>query len=183
MAKLIILDRDGVINRDSDAYIKSLSEWEPYPDAIAAIAQLHQNGWTIAIATNQSGIGRGYYDTRTLEQIHCRLRSLVSEAGGEIAIIEYCPHLPADNCDCRKPRAGMLIRIRKSLNIPTLDGCWMVGDSLRDIQAGIAGGCRTALVLTGKGQRTRRELDEAYSDTWICDDLEAFSKRLLSLDV
>lgn len=180
MAKLVILDRDGVINRDSDAYIKSLSEWHPYPSAIEAIARLHQNGWTVAIATNQSGIGRGYYDIRTLERIHDRLFSLVEQAGGAIEAIEYCPHLPSDDCSCRKPRTGLLERIRDRLHLQTLEGCWMVGDSLRDIQAGIASGCQTALVLTGKGQHSRRELDDRFADTWICDDLADFTRRLLS---
>ena len=89
--KLLILDRDGVINYDSDAYIKSVEEWQPLPGAIEAIAQLSKAGWTVAIATNQSGIARGYYDVATLDAMHARLRALVAEQGGEVGLIVYCP--------------------------------------------------------------------------------------------
>jgi len=180
--KLVILDRDGVINQDSDAYIKSLEEWHPCASAIQAIARLHRGGWTIAIATNQSGIGRGYYTLDTLRSIHARLNDLVEQAGGEIATIAYCPHRPDEACECRKPKPGMLLDVKQRLGVKASDECWMVGDSLRDIQAGIACGCHTALVLTGKGQRTWRELDETLSDTWICNDLEHFASRLLHLN-
>ena len=109
--KLLILDRDGVINEDSDAYIKSLAEWIPIPGAIAAIARLSQAGWTVAGATNQSGLARGYYDDATLESMHARLRQLVAEQGGEVGLIVHCPHGPDDGCSCRKPEPGMLEQI------------------------------------------------------------------------
>ena len=109
--KLLILDRDGVINQDSDAYIKKLDEWIPIPSSIAAIARLSKAGWTVAVATNQSGIARGYYDLATLESMHARLRQLVAKQGGEVGLIVHCPHGPDDGCDCRKPKPGMLEQI------------------------------------------------------------------------
>lgn len=180
MTRLVILDRDGVINQDSDAYIKSLDEWQPYPSAIQAIARLTQAGWAVAIATNQSGIGRGYYDVATLERIHRRLLSLVKAAGGEIATIAYCPHLPEDGCECRKPKPGLLYRIQRGLSLDTLADSWMVGDSLRDIQAGLAAGCRTALTRTGKGRRYEAEVRSMSPVTWICEDLMDFAEQLVN---
>jgi len=177
--KLVILDRDGVINRDSDAYIKSLEEWHPYPGAIQAIARLSRGGWTVAIATNQSGIGRGYYTLDTLQAIHERLVDLVEQAGGKISAIAYCPHRPEEACECRKPRPGMLVEIRQRLGLKATDECWMVGDSLRDIEAGLAAGCRTALVGTGNGIDTSSGLPPSMSETWVCRDLASFSEQLL----
>ncbi|MCW4152054.1 D-glycero-beta-D-manno-heptose 1,7-bisphosphate 7-phosphatase [Halomonas sp. 18H] len=178
--KLVILDRDGVINQDSDDYIKSLAEWIPYPSAIQAIARLTQAGWTVAIATNQSGIARGYYDVAELMRMHNRLNALVAEAGGEVAHIAYCPHGPNDQCACRKPLPGMLKEIRDALGLKTLQGSWMVGDSLGDLQAGQTAGSQQALVLSGKGQRTlARHPDLAASDTPVFEDLAAFTAWLL----
>jgi histidinol-phosphate phosphatase family protein len=114
--KLLILDRDGVINYDSDAYIKSV-EWIPLPGSIEAIAQLSKAGWTVAVATNQSGIARGYYDLATLDAMHARLRTLVAEQGGEVGLIVYCPHGPDEGCDCRKPKPGMLKTIAAHYNV------------------------------------------------------------------
>ncbi|GAB2787923.1 D-glycero-beta-D-manno-heptose 1,7-bisphosphate 7-phosphatase [Halomonas shantousis] len=175
--KVIILDRDGVINEDSEAYVKSLEEWIPYPQAIGAIAQLSQNGWTIAVATNQSGIARGYYDEAELARMHERLLALVHEAGGEIVHIAYCPHGPDDGCACRKPKTGLLEQIQAALKLESLAGAWMVGDTLRDLQAGIAMGCRPALVRTGKGKRT--EASGGLGQAWRFDDLAAFAAHLL----
>ncbi len=118
MLKLLILDRDGVINYDSDAYIKSVAEWIPLPGSIEAIAQLSKAGWTVAIATNQSGIARGYYDIATLDAMHARLRTLVAEQGGEVGLVVYCPHGPDEGCDCRKPKPGMLKTIAEHYNVP-----------------------------------------------------------------
>ena len=180
--RLVILDRDGVINRDSDAYIKSLDEWVPYPAAIDAIARLSRAGWTVAVATNQSGIARGYYDEATLAEMHAELSRLVSAEGGEIAHIAYCPHGPDDGCDCRKPLPGLLEQIRLALGLESLAGSWMVGDSLRDLQAGEPMGCLPVLVRTGKGERTLRqhpELAAADSPTRIFDNLAAFVDWLL----
>jgi D-glycero-D-manno-heptose 1,7-bisphosphate phosphatase len=151
--KLLILDRDGVINEDSDAYIRTLAEWVPLPGAIEAIAQLSQAGWTVAIATNQSGLARGYFDTSTLCSMHDELRRLVRERGGEVGLIAHCPHGPDDGCDCRKPKPGLLERIGRYYQTP-LDGIWFVGDSASDLQAAVAVGCQPVLVRTGKGERT-----------------------------
>lgn len=178
-SKLVILDRDGVINHDSDDYIKSLDEWLPYPGSIDAIARLSQAGWAVAVATNQSGIARGYYDEATLASMHEELTRLVTSAGGRIAHIAYCPHGPDDGCDCRKPRPGLLEQIRQALGLTTLVGSWMVGDSLRDLQAGQPMGCHSVLVRTGKGERTEAKgigLEQAM----IFDDLADFTDWLLS---
>ncbi|CAM3370911.1 D-glycero-beta-D-manno-heptose 1,7-bisphosphate 7-phosphatase [Halomonas lysinitropha] len=177
--RLVILDRDGVINRDSDDYVKSLSEWIPYPAAIGAIARLNRAGWTVAVATNQSGISRGYYGEEVLEAMHERLRQLVREAGGEIAHIAFCPHGPDDDCDCRKPLPGMLEEIRRVLVLNSLKGSWMVGDSLRDLQAGEPMGCRPVLVRTGKGHRTE-EKGEGLEGVMVFDDLAGFVDWLLA---
>lgn len=177
-SRLVILDRDGVINHDSDAYIKSLDEWAPYPSSIEAIARLTQAGWTVTVATNQSGIARGFYDETTLTSMHGELRRQVAEAGGEIAHIVHCPHGPADGCSCRKPLPGLLEQIRDALGLASLEGSWMVGDSLRDLKAGEVMGCRPVLVRTGKGQRTEAKgvgLDNAF----VFDDLAAFVDWLL----
>jgi len=175
--KLVILDRDGVINRDSDAYIKTLEEWIPYPSAISAIAQLTKAGITIAVATNQSGIARGYYSEATLQAMHDKLTELVEAQGGHISHIAYCPHGPDEQCHCRKPRPGLLQQIQQQLGMVTLKGSWMIGDSLRDIQAGEAVGCNTVLVRTGKGAKTEASaigLEQAR----IFDDLAEFADWL-----
>lgn len=180
--RLVILDRDGVINRDSDHYIKSLDEWIPYPASIEAMARLSHAGWHVAVATNQSGIARGYFDVATLGAMHARLTELVTAAGGHIDHIAYCPHVDADDCDCRKPLPGLLRQIQTALGLDTLEGSWMVGDSLRDLQAGDAVGCRQVLVRTGKGERTltrHPELALEESDTLIFDDLASFIDWLL----
>lgn len=180
--RLVILDRDGVINQDSDDYVKSLAEWIPYPSAIEAIARLSQAGWTVAVATNQSGIARGYYTEETLAEMHEELCRQVTEAGGEIAHIAWCPHGPDDHCCCRKPLPGLLEQVRDTLQLPGLAGSWMVGDSLRDLQAGAPMGCRPVLVRTGKGQRTLEqhpELAAPDNDTLIFDSLADFVGWLL----
>ncbi|XKE45561.1 D-glycero-beta-D-manno-heptose 1,7-bisphosphate 7-phosphatase [Halomonas organivorans] len=180
--KLVILDRDGVINRDSDDYVKSLDEWTPYPQAIDAIARMSRAGWTIAVATNQSGIARGYYDEATLAAMHDWLDTLVREAGGEIARIVHCPHGPDDGCECRKPLPGLLERLRDELGLTSLEGSWMVGDSLRDLQAGLAVGCRPVLVRTGKGERTLAKHPALAEDgrTHVFADLAGFADWLLA---
>ncbi|GAA0559320.1 D-glycero-beta-D-manno-heptose 1,7-bisphosphate 7-phosphatase [Halomonas salifodinae] len=181
--RLVILDRDGVINQDSDAYVKSLEEFLPYPSAIAAIGRLCQAGWTVAVATNQSGIARGYYNEAALGEMHAELRRRVAEAGGELAHIAYCPHGPDDDCDCRKPLPGLLEQVRDALGLERLAGSWMVGDSLRDLQAGETQGCRNVLVRTGKGERTlakHPELAARGSETRVFDDLAGFVDWLLA---
>ena len=174
--KLLILDRDGVINFDSDAYIKTVEEWLPIPGSIEAIAQLSKAGWTVAIATNQSGIARGYYPLATLHAMHARLRELVAEQGGEVGHIVYCPHGPDDGCDCRKPKPGMLRAIADHYQAD-LNGVWFVGDSKGDLEAARAVGAQPVLVKTGKGERTLSKGVEQH--TLIFDDLAAVARALI----
>ncbi|MGR3894254.1 D-glycero-beta-D-manno-heptose 1,7-bisphosphate 7-phosphatase [Pseudomonas qingdaonensis] len=174
--KLLILDRDGVINQDSDAYIKSLDEWIPIPGSIEAIAQLSKTGWTVAVATNQSGIARGYYSLATLDAMHARLRELVAAQGGEVGLIVYCPHGPDDGCDCRKPRPGMLRTIANHYAVD-LAGVWFVGDSKGDLEAARAVDAQPVLVRTGKGEQTlSKGVPEA---TLIFDDLASIASALI----
>jgi len=151
--KLIILDRDGVINEDSDDYIKSVAEFIPIPGSLEAIGKLCQAGYTIAVATNQSGIARGYYDMTTLHAMHNKLEQVLTPYHGHIDKYFICPHGPDDHCDCRKPKSGLFAQIANHYhqdisNVPA------IGDSLRDIQAGQAFGVHPILVRTGKGERT-----------------------------
>ena len=154
--KLVILDRDGVINHDSDQYIKSPAEWRPIAGSIEAIARLHQAGFRIAVATNQSGIGRGLFDMATLNAINDKMMELVFRQGGRIDALFFCPHTAAEACGCRKPRTGMLEEIAARFHTE-LKGTPLVGDSLKDLQAAEAVGAQPLLVLTGKGQRTKAD--------------------------
>lgn len=135
--KLIILDRDGVINFDSPDYIKSPEEWHPIPGSLEAIAQLNHAGFKVAVASNQSGVGRGYYDLAMLEKIHAKMNQALLAVGAHLDAIFFCPHLPDDNCDCRKPKSGLLIKISEFLNIE-LTNAVMIGDSQRDLEAALA---------------------------------------------
>lgn len=154
--KLIILDRDGVINHDSDQFIKSPDEWRPIDGSLEAIARLNQWGWRVVIASNQSGIGRGLFGMDTLNAINDKMVKSLAQVGGRIDAIFFCPH-PADStCECRKPRPGMFRQIAERFNV-NLDGVPAVGDSLRDLQAGVAVGCVPYLVLTGKGKKTHED--------------------------
>ncbi|HBX56482.1 D-glycero-beta-D-manno-heptose 1,7-bisphosphate 7-phosphatase [Pseudomonas sp. UBA2684] len=174
--KLLILDRDGVINHDSDAYIKTLDEWIPLPGAVDAIARLSKAGWTVAVATNQSGLARGYYDLAALEAMHTRLRQLVAEQGGELGLIVHCPHGPDDGCACRKPKPGMLLQIAAHYRV-SLSGVWFVGDSSGDLEAARAVDCQPILVKTGKGERTLAK--PLPAGTLVFDDLAAVAAQLL----
>ncbi len=180
MKKLIVLDRDGVINEDRDDYVRSLQQWQPIPGSISAIARLSRAGWTVCVATNQSGVGRGYFSTDELMAMHQRLRDLVRAESGQISEIVWCPHTPDESCSCRKPKPGLLDKIRALHG--SLAGCPMVGDTLRDLQAGQSHGMTPYLVLTGKGQMTRDKLQAEGQLTGIqvFDDLSAVSQHLLS---
>jgi len=156
--KIIILDRDGVINEDSDAYIKSPAEWKPIRGSLEAIARLHNAGWRIVVATNQSGIARRLFDLDILARIHKTMHLRVMETGGLIDAVFFCPHGPDDNCDCRKPRPGMFYDIADRLRID-LDSVPAIGDSLRDIQAANNAGADPILVKTGKGSVTFEDPD------------------------
>jgi D-glycero-D-manno-heptose 1,7-bisphosphate phosphatase len=151
--KLIILDRDGVINEDSAHFIKSPAEWKPIPGSIDAIARLNQAGYRVVVATNQSGIGRGLFDMATLAAINDKMVEMVFRQGGRIDAIFFCPHTADDKCHCRKPKTGMFEDIAARFKIG-LSGVVTIGDSLRDLQAGAAVGCVPHLVLTGKGKKT-----------------------------
>lgn len=155
--KLVILDRDGVINYDSDAYIKSPAEWVPIPGSLEAIARLHHVGFSVTVATNQAGVARGLFDLTALDAIHRRMRTAVEHAGGRLAGIFYCPHGPEDGCDCRKPQPGLLKQISKQLHVD-LHGVPVIGDALRDIEAAKRVNARPMLVLTGSGTKTLRDL-------------------------
>ena len=154
--KLVILDRDGVINRDSEQFIKSPDEWRPIPGSLEAIARLNHAGFRIVVATNQSGIGRGLFDMATLNAIHEKMHRALALVGGRIDALFYCPHSGEAQCECRKPKTGMLQEIGIRLGVD-LNGVPCVGDSLRDLQSADAVGAQPMLVLTGKGEKTLRE--------------------------
>ena len=151
--KLVVLDRDGVINFDSDQYIKSPEEWAPIPGSLEAIARLSQAGYRVVVATNQSGLGRGLFDMAALNAMHDKMHRAVNQLGGRIEAVFFCPHAQDAGCSCRKPQPGMLLEIARRFNV-ALAGVPAIGDSLRDLQAAGAAGARPILVLTGKGERT-----------------------------
>ncbi len=175
--KLIILDRDGVINEDSDDYIKSVAEWQAIPGSLEAIARLSQAGWRVFIASNQSGIGRGLFDYDSLFAIHARLQQAVITLGGYVEGIEFAPEHPDLATDMRKPNPGMLRDIAKRLGLG-LDGVPFVGDTVSDIQAARAVGASPILVRTGKGQRT--ETTHEAAGVPVYKDLSEFANRLLA---
>lgn len=162
--KLIILDRDGVINHDRADYVKSVEECVPIDGSIDAIARLHKAGFTVVIATNQSGLARGKFELDDLEAMHEKITRLVEERGGELGAIFYCPHAPEDNCKCRKPRPGLVDAIEAEFNI-SAEGFYFVGDSLRDLQAAVVKGCKPMLVKTGNGEKTIAQLNDASLQT------------------
>jgi D-glycero-D-manno-heptose 1,7-bisphosphate phosphatase len=175
--KLIILDRDGVINYDSDAFIKSPNEWIPIPGSLEAIARLNQAGYRVVVATNQSGIARGLFDIVTLNAIHQKLHETAKHAGATVDAIFFCPHAADNNCDCRKPKPGMLHTIARRYNV-NLKGVPNIGDSLRDLQAGFVVGSVPYLVLTGKGEKTR-DKGGLPPGTMIFDNLSTVVDHLL----
>lgn len=174
--KLIILDRDGVINFDSDQFIKNPDEWIPIPGSLEAIAKLNENGYQVAVATNQSGLARGYMDEPVLRSIHEKMNQALAEVGGKIDYLRYCPHGPDDQCNCRKPKAGMLEAISKFFSTD-LSGVPAVGDSIRDLQAAQTVGADPILVRTGKGERSLQDpqLDPSIP---VYDDLAQFVNQL-----
>jgi D-glycero-D-manno-heptose 1,7-bisphosphate phosphatase len=175
---LIILDRDGVINFDSDAYIKSPAEWHAIPESLAAIARLNQAGYTVAIATNQSGVGRGYYPLSTLDAIHKKMLDELVAVGGHIDMIAFCPHTPEDNCDCRKPKPGLLYQIADAFQAD-LTQTLVIGDAMRDLQAAHAANARAALVLTGKGEKNLTQHQEALTNVPVYKNLAAAVDAIL----
>ena len=152
--KLVILDRDGVINHDSVNYIKSPEEWRPIPGSLEAIARLNHAGYQVVLATNQAGVGRGLFEVSTLNAIHDRMHRALAQIGGRIDAIFFCPHARDANCGCRKPKPGLLEEIARRFNVE-LHGVPSIGDSLRDLEAAAAVGAAPILVLTGNGEVTR----------------------------
>jgi len=180
--KLIILDRDGVINQDSDNFIKSVDEFIPLPGSIEAIARLKHAGYKVYVATNQSGISRGFYTVETLHAMHKKLADLLKEHNTKIDGIEFCPHGPDDNCDCRKPKAGMYLTIAKQVGLSDYSEILVVGDSLRDLQAAQTINAKPHLVKTGKGERTIKK-DEGLDGIPVYTDLNDFVNQLVKENV
>ena len=176
--KLAILDRDGVINFDSDQYIKSPAEWRAIPGSIEAIARLNQNGYHVVVATNQSGIGRGLFDMATLNAINDKMMEMVFRQGGRIDAVFFCPHTAAENCGCRKPRTGMFEEIAARFHTE-LRNVPVVGDALKDLQAADAVGAQPVLVLTGKGRKTR-EAGGLPRRTLVFENLAEAARHVIS---
>jgi len=181
MTGLVILDRDGVINWDSKEFIRSPEQWQPLSGSLEAIAALHRGGFSVAVATNQSGVARGLLSEADLNAIHARMQEAVADAGGKLAGIFFCPHHPKAGCECRKPKLGLIRRIEQDLSLSAKDAPF-IGDSLRDLQAARAGGCRPILVQSGNGARTLGEI--GHLPEWhtleVCDDLADAAQRLLN---
>jgi D-glycero-D-manno-heptose 1,7-bisphosphate phosphatase len=176
--RLVVLDRDGVINRESPAFIRSPAEWLPLPGSLAAIAALTRGGFVVVVASNQSGVGRGLFTAATLDAIHERMRRQIEAAGGRLDGIFVCPHHPDDGCDCRKPRPGLLRQIEQHFGC-SLAGRPVIGDSERDVRAAQAVGARSILVRTGNGRKT--ELALVPGDrVEVLDDLAAVAALLLA---
>lgn len=180
---LVILDRDGVINHDSDDYIKSPDEWQPLPGSLEAIARLCRADYTVVVATNQAGVGRGLFSLEMLTRIHRKMASSIRDKGGRLDSIFFCPHSPADQCGCRKPKPGMLLEISDRLSIG-LSGVPVVGDSLRDLEAAAAAGAMPVMVKTGRGRLTQEklsqgELSHTLGQTPVYADLAAFTDAVL----
>jgi len=176
-SKLVILDRDGVINFDSDDFIKSVDEWIPLPGSLEAMARLTQAGWTVTVATNQSGLARGLYDEAALHAMHQKMRDLLATHGGRVDYLVYCPHGPNEASTCRKPLPGMYEEIAAHFAC-SLQGVPVIGDSLRDLQAAVAVDARPMLVRTGKGERTLAAGGIPQA-TPVFDDLAAAVNALL----
>ncbi len=176
--KLIVLDRDGVINEDLERPVADPDEWTPIPGSLEAIARLHQAGWHVAVATNQSGLSRGLLALDTLHAIHQRMHETVTQAGGRIDVVAFCPHKDSDQCGCRKPAPGMLYTISERLNID-LSTVVVVGDSLRDMQAAMATAAKPVMVRTGKGQKTL-DNNKGLEHIPAYDDLASYVNILLA---
>ncbi len=185
--KLIILDRDGVINEDSDDFIKTPDEWQPISGSIEAISRLYKAGYSIYVLSNQSGIARKLFSMDTLKQIHEKMLKTVKQAGGDIAGIYFCPHGPDDNCDCRKPLAGLYEQLAADLQTPirSFTGITSIGDSIRDLQAAKTAGATPVLVLTGKGLKSKESLMKNASapelqDLAVYASLSDYTEQLLN---
>ncbi len=181
LIKLIILDRDGVINQDSDQFIKSVDEWIPLDGSLEAISRLNKHGYTVAIATNQSGIARGYYSENTLHKMHEKMTNLLKPLHGKVSAIFYCPHGPDDNCECRKPKTGLYHQIAAKFDT-SLRNVPVIGDSYRDLEAALTVKAKPILVKTGKGVKTLSSHQNALQEHHIpvFDNLSHAVDNLLS---
>ena len=176
--KLVILDRDGVINFDSDQYIKTPEEWKPIPQSLEAIARLNHMGYRVVVATNQSGVGRGLFDMSTLNTINDKMYRSLANVGGRIDALFFCPHISESRCNCRKPKPGMLLSIAERFNVD-LNNVPFVGDSLKDLQAASSVGALPILVKTGKGEQTAKN-DQLPKTTIQFVDLNEAVKHITS---
>lgn len=191
--KLLILDRDGTLNRSREDYVASPEEWEPLPGALEAVARLNQEGWRVVLATNQSGIGRGLFDMAALNAIHAKMNRALAAVGGRIEAVFFCPHAPEDACACRKPAPGLFEQIGQRFGV-ALNGVPVTGNAVRHVQAGAAAGCQPHLLLTGKSEHLREQiglgadadlaalLPELPTGTRLHADLAAFADWLLAQD-
>lgn len=177
--RLVILDRDGVINKESRDFVKSADEWIPLDGSIEAIAALTNGGFRVAVASNQSGLARGLFDYSALYAMHEKMRDLVTAAGGRIDHIVICPHGPDDQCDCRKPKPGLLLQVAEHFGAD-LCGVAFIGDSIRDLEAARAAGARPVLVRSGNGELAAKALPEELAGTPVFDDLAAAAAALLA---
>jgi D-glycero-D-manno-heptose 1,7-bisphosphate phosphatase len=179
--KVIILDRDGVINHDSDDYIKTVDEWIALEGSIEAMGKLYTAGYKLFVFTNQSGIGRGFYTVETMQDMHTKMAKLLAEVGARVEAIFFCPHKPEQHCDCRKPKPNMLLEMANSFQLD-LTQAWVVGDSWRDAEAGMAVSANVAVVKTGKGKKTIKENAEIIESKSIpvFKNLAEFSEKLLA---
>jgi D-glycero-D-manno-heptose 1,7-bisphosphate phosphatase len=179
--KLVILDRDGVINQDSVNFIKSPNEWIPLPGSLEAIALLNQSGFRVVIATNQSGIARGLFDMAALNEINDKMQHALAQMGGRIDAMFYCPHMAEDHCECRKPKTGMIEDISRRFSVD-LNEVYAVGDALRDLRAYADAGCKPILVRTGKGEETLEHCD-LPKYTLVFADLNEAVQHIISEDI
>ncbi len=192
--KLLILDRDGTLNRSRDDYVASADEWEPLPGALEAIARLNHGGWRVVLATNQSGLGRGMFDMASLNAIHAKMHRALAAVGGRVEAVFFCPHAPEDACACRKPAPGLFQQIGERFGLP-LGDVPAAGNALRHVQAAAAAGCPTHLLMTGKSEHLRGQVDTLLPQappstallglppgTCVHADLPAFADWLLAQD-
>lgn len=177
MARMVILDRDGVINQDADDYIKSADEWIPIPGSLEAISRLKKAGYLVTVASNQSGISRGLFGEDDLQKIHLKMEQQLAMRGAKFDGIFYCPHGPSDNCICRKPKPGLLLQIAKAFDI-NLSETQFVGDNISDIKAAEMANARSILVRTGKGEYVMEHHPEAINVP-VYDDLAHFVRETL----
>jgi len=184
--KLVILDRDGVINKDSSSYIKSPEEWIPIKGSLEAIARLSQAGYEVVIITNQSGVGRGLFSADMLAQIHVRMIDYVQQYGGKIQTVLFCPHHPDEGCECRKPLTGLYQELASRLNV-NYGGVYSVGDSIRDLLAAKSAGASPVLVKTGNGRKSLKEISNdsqiQLNDILVFDNLASFTDALIKEEI